>query len=183
MPSWGYSVREPNISAVQPSLELPPPTTILGALSYGMAKTLGLDYETLLVQELGKSRRSRKGSTVALTTFSQLLSCVVLYAGATAEAYFPYNDINRNIIRIYQKPYRREEPEYKFGAIQVGKVYVSGLIKGLVALDADKLNDVLKLLKNLAPSVNWTGTLEDLLTESAYRITRIGAKEGIVAVE
>jgi CRISPR-associated protein Cas5 subtype I-A len=182
-PSWGFSVREPNVSATQPSLELPPPTTVLGALSYGMAKTLGLNYETFLVEKHGKSKRSKGDPSVMLTTLPQLLSEAMVYAGATVETYSPYNDINRHVTRIYQREERKDDPKYKFGAVQVGKVYVTGLVKGLVAFDADKLEEVLRDLKALVPSAGWNKSLEDLLVESAYRITRIGTKEGIIAVE
>jgi CRISPR-associated protein Cas5 subtype I-A len=167
LPSWGYSVREPNVSSVQPSLELPPPTTVVGALSYGLAKTLGLNYETVIV---------RSGKKPGVTTLSEMLWGTVLYSGASVEAYSPYTDINRLMIRIYQRKARREMPEYKFGAIAVGKVQASGLIKALVAFDEEKLA---KLLGDLG----WKGTVERALTESAYRVTRLGAKEGIVAVE
>jgi CRISPR-associated protein Cas5a/b/c len=167
LPSWGYSIREPNVSAVMISLELPPPTTLIGAFAYGLAKALNLNYETKVVS---------KGRSLKYVTLTEEIYPSVVYAGASVSYYKTYVDVNRALIRPFQKETRerRENPIYQFGAISTGKVYLTGEIRGLIAFDYDKL---LEIFKSLGAK-----DVERTIIESAYHIVRIGAKEGIVAV-
>lgn len=169
-PSWGIIVREPNVTASQPSLQVPPPTTLLGALAYGIAKALGIGYET---------KASAKGRKAEITNLPEAIYPSLLYAGASLGPYTLHADINRYIIRTFQKESRerREDPNYQFGALPVGKTYVSGEIRAVLAFDERKLTEAIEGYAGVKVK-----DLVDLLRASASYITRLGSKEGIIAV-
>lgn len=171
IPSWGVIVREPNVSASQPSLQFPPPTTLVGAISYGMAKALGIDYEV---------KPEVRGKKAVPLTLPSVVFTSVLYAGASLGPHTAVADINRYIIRTFQRTSRdrREDPGFQFGAITVGKTYVSGGVKALIAFDEGQLLEALREY-----SGKDVKDPEGLLRASASYITRLGSKEGIVAVE
>lgn len=146
--SWGFSVKEPGTTAYQPSYILPPPTTAIGALTGAVARGTGkLSEDGTLLDEI-------EGAT--------------LYAGFSVDgALVQHVDINRYAIRIFMRASNRKMPEYQFGAVPVGKTYVFGKLKMLIALDTSKLST----------------TVKGVLDKSPYYITRIGMKEGIVSVD
>ena len=170
IPSWGIIVREPNVSASQPSLQFPPPTTLVGALAYGIAKALGISYE---VKPGGKGKKA-----VPLTLPSEVFPSV-LYAGASLGPHTVIADLNRYIIRTFQRATRerREDPNFQFGAVPVGKTYVSGEVRAVIAFDEEGLLEAIREY-----SGKDVKDLESLLRASASYVTRLGSKEGIVAV-
>ncbi|MFP3201494.1 MAG: type I-A CRISPR-associated protein Cas5a [Sulfolobus sp.] len=146
--SWGFSVKDLGTTAYQPSFILPPPTTAIGALTSGVARALGKLYED--------------------NKLLDVINKATLYAGFSVEgAIAQHVDISRYIIRVYMRPTNRKLPQYQFGAVPVGKTYVYGRLKMLVALDPSKL----------------TLEVRQVLSKAPYYITRIGMKEGIVAVD
>lgn len=157
-PSWGYSVKVPNTSASQPSLSLPPPTTLVGAVAYGVLKLQGRDQET----EISGGR---------LTNFAEKLWSATVYSGASLNGFgAPIMDISKYIIRIYQRKANRDRPEYQLGAIPTGKVYVTGEIRALLGFHEERLSKIVE-------------KFDEVLPKASYLVTRLGAKESIVSVE
>lgn len=96
---WGYSIRRPSVKERSAFL-LPPPTTLIGALSY--YKFRGIDTDI--------ANTSTASATYKLKNIK---------ASAKLESPASYiEDIENQIVAPYQK-----RPEIKFNIIPVGKVY------------------------------------------------------------
>lgn len=156
---WGYSIKVPSIGKSQPSLILPPPSTLIGAI----------------VQPIAKHRKIGETITKDGKVFGTLNLYQALFRGASCRLVGKgtyWEDINRYIIALFQNKSRRFDPNYRFNAIPTGKVYLSGQkIKAIFVLDEKAAFDVL--------GETWH---EEILT-AGYEITRIGNKESIVSVE
>ncbi|BBD73575.1 type I-A CRISPR-associated protein Cas5 [Sulfodiicoccus acidiphilus] len=106
---WGFSVAVPRASKAKAAFPLPPPTTLVGALSYGLWR--GKDYTP-----------DGKGSPA-----SELHGKVYGAARFGDGTYGVYiEDVVRNVVSYFQKPERRSKREYTFGIVPTGKVYSSG---------------------------------------------------------
>ena len=101
---WGFSSRPLRLSKTRDSYLLPPPTTVIGALSYGYAVT------SKLPEELGES----------VTSTSELLRKHVVSVNLRVRApLHHYSDLSR----IWW--YRSKEKKVKFDAVALGKTYTS----------------------------------------------------------
>jgi CRISPR-associated protein Cas5 subtype I-A len=184
---WGFWVRAPYTSRYQSSLSIPPPTTLIGALvnpliSLGYVK---LDGEVVLlddkqiVNKKGKKRLNLIASPVA--KFKDMIPMASLYYDDSNA--FSYYDINRYITFHYQERTeeteeekavggRRYLPEYRFGAIKVGKVTAPSS-KGVACylIDEDYAEKIL--------GSDWKHIIQIV----AYNINRIGSKESIVSID
>ena len=111
---WGFSVVKPTAAKAKSAFYLPPPTTLIGALSY--YKFRGIDTDN--VGKLGGSPAYRLKGVKAT---AKLLS------------YGTYiEDVVRNIVSYFQRPERRLDPNYKFNVVPTGKVYSPGGIMVVV---------------------------------------------------
>lgn len=172
---WGFWTRTPNTSRYQPSLSIPPPTTLLGALvnpiiSLNLSKING---EVIL--------NDRKPSSPVIEFIDMIAASSFYYYNS--QYAFIYDDINKYITLHFQTK-TKDKPEekdaggrryllkYRSGALKVGKV-VAPSSKGVVCylIDEDKAE---KLLGN-----DWKKSIQI----AAYNINRIGSKESIVSVE
>lgn len=108
---WGFSIVLPSASKSKPAVFLPPPTTLIGALSYG--KYRGLD--TMTISNRLGSPAYNLPKVRATARFSDDVA-----GGAYVE------DIVRNVIMYFQRPTkeRRLNPKYMHGIVPTGKVYV-----------------------------------------------------------
>jgi CRISPR-associated protein Cas5a/b/c len=183
--SWGFSVRLPGVSAAQPALSLPPPTTIIGAFANPILEALRVPKEIG-----GKSR-----------ALYPIFDCIL---GASKAASFGLvRDVEgsvgmavmKEITRIIGAPYKTHEEArrikkarfgtYEFFAKDLGRMlpvqalgvaYAPGALAD-IAWVADplmlakclKLGDVGELYKTLGSIATWG-------------VSRLGSKEGIVAV-
>lgn len=103
---WGFSIVTPSAAKSKPSLYLPPPTTLIGALSYG--KFRGQD--NFIIDKNMASPAYNLGKIKAAARFCDV--------GAYIE------DIVKNVIIYFQRQgERRLDPKYRYGAIPTGKVY------------------------------------------------------------
>ena len=102
---WGFSVVKPVAAKAKSAFYLPPPTTLVGALSY--YKFRGIDTDKI---DKGWGSPAYKLKGVRAT--AKLIS-----NGTYIE------DIVRNNLVYFQRPERRLDPTYKFGVIPTGKVY------------------------------------------------------------
>ncbi len=151
---WGYSIKHPMYSASQPALKFPPPTALIGALSYPYIRTSGSE-----VNSVGNQLYS---SSVAILD-RILWTCykvVNIHPGILVES--------RDIVRVSIAPYIRSEHVYpgsKFlWAIQVhGKICAPTL----------KLDTVFIVRSESAKD----------LSHFAWGIVRVGSRESIVSVE
>jgi CRISPR-associated protein Cas5a/b/c len=183
--SWGFSVRLPGVSAAQPALSLPPPTTIIGAFANPILEALGMP------KEVGGKPR----------TLYPVFDCIL---GASKAASFGLARstegsvgiaVMKEITRIIGAPYKtggeaERIRKAKFGTSEfftedlgrmlpvqaLGVAYAPAALAD-IAWVADphelakclKLGDVNELYKTLGSIATWG-------------VSRLGSKEGIVAV-
>ena len=75
-PVWGYAVRALPQSKTRVSLGVPPPTTLIGALAYPLARVLGDRVETIYSE-------GKRGRPVAVSKWSEEVRRRLLYVGAS----------------------------------------------------------------------------------------------------
>ncbi len=104
---WGFSVVKPGIAKAKQGFYLPPPTTLIGALSYGEFR----GFDTIKFNQiLGSPAYGYYGKVIAA---SKLVS----------EATYT-EDIIKNVISYFQRKERWTDPKYIYGAVPTGKVYM-----------------------------------------------------------
>ncbi|MGC9069034.1 MAG: type I-A CRISPR-associated protein Cas5a [Thermoprotei archaeon] len=157
-PVWGYSIKRQIVSKAQYSLSIPPPTSLIGAITYGLGK--------LLSEGEIRVDNSQKIRSLAYYFFDifPFVSAFITNFG------IEWTDINRYQILQFQRPERRHEETYRFGAVPTGKIYVNGEIIAIYVINEES-------------AIKKIGTdYEEKLLMSAYMINRIGSKESIVSV-
>lgn len=148
---WGFSVSYPSTSKAKPSFYLPPPTTLIGALSYG--KYRGVDLIKV-----------NKNATTPLSEFK------VKYATARiADGYYGTytEDVIRNAILYFQRPERRLDVKYRWGVIPTGRVYLPNG-KLIVVYLTDELDR--SELEKLSWSINRLGSKESLVSVEDVKV-------------
>ncbi len=164
--TWGFSVKSPFVSAAQLSTLLPPPSTLIGALSYGLAKTLRWP-ECELSIDSGMVSGARRAVRLIRSAHLGLKEECGTYP-------MIWTDISRvHALPFLQLPYRKpEERSMWFGIHGFGKVLMpNGRVRLAFVVDSNMAE------KELGD--NW----QKLLTMAAGSIISIGSKEGLVAVD
>jgi len=189
--SWGFMVRYRGTTAAQPAFPIPPPTTVVGAFAYPLAKMLKLSPRTITSTgiEWGKGKLISE----AMKPF--------LEATITASAGFLSHKSIQTGLAVYQEPSRLIASPYKGGGeierikkakfmessffeealpralpVQaIGAAYAPALIVELLWVI-----DVVKLSKQIGVSVD---RIDNSAKKAVYGIVRIGSKESIVALE
>lgn len=157
--AWGFSVRYAGLSAAQPSLSLPPPSTVIGFYAEPLARLLGLP-------EYGLARHCSPAGLLARHT-------LVAAAGLDPEspvAISLHSDVTHVLSLLYQRK-RKDWEQYAWSVQALGAAYGPGarLYLGIV-FDAESLSKE-------------TGVGSDELAELMARSGwRLGSKEGIVSV-
>ena len=158
---WGFWARAMTMSARQPTMAMPPPTTLMGALARGALNVLRPmgKAPTTEIDDPGKYRA---------TLVADLARCVTAIGvrvvnGATR--------VNMDKTRLLQAPYIRQEnladPNQWRGIRDVGKAYSPATqAEATWVIDADCAEKL--------------GLSKHLLTASALSITRIGPVEALV---
>jgi len=164
--AWGYSVKAKKVSKAQHAHALPPPTTLIGAISKWLAKTLG---KGEIVESEGKLASTTKDYAHMFKAASAFIE-----PNTDGSASFGkyWEDPLRYQILQFQKSHRRADPNYRFGLVPAGKVYCPSA-KMVIGYLVDE-SVAMQVL-----GANW----DRQLVNAAYSITHIGAKESIVAVE
>ncbi|MEM1554720.1 MAG: type I-A CRISPR-associated protein Cas5a [Thermoproteota archaeon] len=159
---WGFSVRVVTESAGAISYHVPPPSTLMGALAYGLVINRAypeviVENEKTIKSSVAKLKDVVKWATFAFVNGSSKISAV------------RYSDFIRSFRLPYQRGVRHEEPDYWYGISASGKVYALGTgFKILYFLNTKSLEE------------NGISDLE--LFKAAYSIIRLGAKEGIISI-
>jgi len=187
--SWGFTVRYREVSAAQPSYILPPPTTIVGAFSYPLARMLGL------ADSLPERKAYKNGYLASKTMKAFLDSTLAASAGVAGEGglvmhqepskihasiYKGVSEADRIRAEPFTEKFYRDALTRIFPVQATGATYAPGVKLYMTwVLDADKL------LKNLRE--NGVRVVEEDLDSAArqavHGVTRVGSKEGIVAVD
>jgi len=102
---WGFSIVKPAAAKAKSAFYLPPPTTLIGALSY--YKFRGIDTD----------RVSKSGGSPAYKLRGIKATAKLVSYGTYIE------DIIRNVLSYFQRSERRLDPTYMFGVVPTGKVY------------------------------------------------------------
>ncbi len=158
--SWGFTVRPPGLSAGGPSLPVPPPSTIVGALARGLAAALGWP-EVLL------EAPARRGALV----YSQAYRLARHLLGVGAALLAPVA-LHRDVVRYstlpYQTPGNIRNPGQWFGAQNFGVALSPAGEAVFVAVFSDTVRD--------------EGVTPEALAAAAAGIERLGARESVVHV-
>jgi CRISPR-associated protein Cas5a/b/c len=178
---WGFSVRLKGATASQPSLPLPPPTTILGAFAQPLLKLLDIGFDHPI-----KYDKKDWGSVVTSS-----FKCFLYSALGAAMALDPENIVGvsnyAEITRIMSLPYRtggkvkdaikspiHESISFIMPVQAMGSSYSPGALIHIGAvLDIDRLSECL----NVAVK-----DIEDVGLQSCYGVSTLGSKEGLVSV-
>ncbi|BEP17266.1 hypothetical protein PYJP_06180 [Pyrofollis japonicus] len=162
--AWGFSIRYAGLSAAQPALPLPPPTTVIGFYAEPLARLLGLP------EYLAKSKYCSPAELLANYT---LAAAAGLEPGSPAGIAL-HSDVTRVLSLVYQRKRAKWEP-YAWSVQALGASYAPStrLVLGIV-IDAEGLG------KELGIGID---SLEDLLKKVAWSGWRLGSKEGLAIVE
>ncbi len=177
---WGYWIRAPETSKVQPSLPIPPPTTLIGALSMPLVRTGALKTENS--DYIGEAIIQKERNKTKTASSSALLQDVIIGAAASlSDAAMYWEDINK-YTTLHFHPLtkwedkeeaaggRRYLEEYRSGAITTGKVYYpNGGLTIVYLIDEDRLE------KKIHP--------RNRIVDAAWTMTRIGGKESLFSVK
>ena len=159
--AWGFWARPYFLSGRQPSMSVPPPTTLVGALARGVAAVLR-------AKGAAVPEYAREGGRYFVPVARDLAKCVdaVYFRLARGAVY-----VNVDKTRVFQAPYIREEnveedPAQWFAVRDAGKAYAPGAeAEAAFLIDADCAD---RICENLEAA--------------AHAITRIGPVEGVVTV-
>lgn len=180
--SWGFVVRYLGTSASQPSYLLPPPTTVVGAFGYPLLRLLGRkDYAEVEAHERGrvltKDMKALLNSTLASASGIPPIEEGILVGVAT------YQEISRIIGLPYKGSSEAkrfvEEPTPKDIARAMPVQAVGASYGPKATLDLVWVVNVEKLAKELKVSVKDIDSVGPIAVKG---VSRIGSKEGIVAV-
>lgn len=154
---WGWSIREPGYSAGGPSLPIPPPSTVGVAL---LAHLLARRGREVVRTPQGLVYASMLAIRALRTATAGLLRGGVVVA----------RDVAKYLTIPYQSPDNRRNPSLWFAAQAFG-ITVAPSARLCLAAVYDE--------KELAR----IGVRVEELEESAYSLTRLGSREGLVTVE
>lgn len=190
--SWGYTIRYHGASAAQPAYLLPPPTSIVGAFTQPIARLLELNPYSTQTQTIDYGN----GKLITPLMKPFLEATITASAGLVTSEGDPrvglafYQEIGRLIATMYKgtseldriKKAKFMSSEFFEDALPralpvqaVGAVYAP-----LVRMELLWVFDALKLSKELNISLD---QLDKVADKAAYGLTRIGSKEGIVAID
>lgn len=180
---WGYWIRVPGTSKQQSTLPLPPPTTLIGALAFPLARKGLLKVAKSQDKISGETLLKLEGGKPNPRSVSSIFEGAVLGAAISISGKaMTWEDINKYTTLHFQTTTKEKDEEklaggrrylekYKTGAISSGKVfYPKGRATVFYALDDETISKVIQ-----AP---WEKHLE----EACWAISRIGSKESIFSV-
>ena len=156
---WGFWARPYIFTARQPTMTVPPPTMLVGALARGLA-------EVKRARGRWVPEYAREGGRYYVPLAYELARCVErvyfrLWSGGVSAA--------ADKTRVFQGPYIRSEnlrdPSQWFGVRDVGKAYAPGAEAEFAALIREGCPIGL-----------------DELEAAAHAVTRLGPAEGLIAV-
>ncbi|RLF94554.1 type I-A CRISPR-associated protein Cas5 [Thermococci archaeon] len=171
---WGYSIRAVSESAAAHPYPVPPPSTLIGGLSYGLAK----------LSRLGESMEIKKeGATVLASRTLSIYDAVTWVAfgfdhlnqGETIILAQGYSDLTRLFRLVYQRGdrHRWEQKDMWFGVAAHGKVYYpSGAFKIVYLIDEEQIKK----------SGMIRDSIDDALVKACLSINRLGSKESLVSI-
>ncbi|MBS7287543.1 MAG: type I-A CRISPR-associated protein Cas5 [Candidatus Freyarchaeota archaeon] len=177
---WGFWVRTPGTSKFQGALPIPPPTTILGALTYPLAK-MGVLSLRGVRQEGDVVFDSKKGIMSPAGILEDHVYAVARFDPVNSFGYV-WDDLSKCVTLLFQETTKSTDEEkavggrryimkYRTGALPVGKVYYPSGRISMVLLVKESAREIV------------AGSLEDELRKAAWQMTRVGSKESIVSVE
>ncbi|MEJ5292440.1 MAG: type I-A CRISPR-associated protein Cas5a [Candidatus Methanosuratincola sp.] len=180
---WGYWVRVPGTSKQQSAFPLPPPTTLVGALSFPLARDGALKETSTEGRFAGETLIDIKNKNLNPRSAAAVFQGAVLGAAISlSDRAIMWEDINKYTTLHFQTTTkdkaeekaaggRRYLDKYKTGAIISGKVfYPKGKATLFYVIDEDAV------ARAIHPP--WERRLE----EACWGISRIGSKESIFSV-
>ena len=164
---WGYWIRGVEVSKLQYSLRVPPPTTLIGAISYPLFKIIGDKGETLsgLYSPVKKILDVVRHAVFSLNDYGMYLEDINVYILLHFQQLGGKEEFER------YGTYRRYAMKYRTGAIKTGKIYAPNAEFTIIYFIDEK-----------AASKELGSDWDSILTKACYEISRIGSKESIVSI-
>lgn len=177
--AWGYSLKKPLFSKGQPGFSAIPPTTLIGAIAQPIALLSGVG------EAINKGGKLYSAAEILRPAFMAASAAILPPDGDHERPSGIYwEDINRYQILQFQRQDRRGLPEFRFGAVPAGKVIAPGSRIIMVYLvNEERARNIIEKTLAGRSIIKSKAELEEILTYAGHSITRIGSKEGIVAVE
>lgn len=159
---WGYSIKRPLVSAAQPALKVPPPTTLVGALAYAC----------------GGSAESEEGDGGIFSSARGILRKVQWAAFGFDErvdqlalGLLEVSDMARALVAPYLRPEHRES--IQFAAQAFGKIYAPGMAAKIVYF-----GEAVDSLRDCAHSIVRLGSKESLFHVDEVNLERVSRAKG-----
>lgn len=177
---WGFTVRVKGVTASQPAMVLPPPTTIVGGFAYPLVRLLGVPEihghlkktkETAIITPVFDCFiKAAKGASAGLDPDSK--TGLVTRMEVTRILGFAYKTGGQKSETLKK---RIEKAIHTIMPVQaVGSTYAPNAILHIAALI-----DIEELAKCLKTSIQ---EIDDYGLKACYGISRLGSKEGLVSV-
>ena len=157
--SWGFACRLVPFGKSRMTLKAPPPSTLMGALAYPLARNLG--WPEVLLSDRGEVSGADKIREFVVSVHVKLNASLAVKADVTRVFWFDF-----------------QRKEVKTDAIALERVYASPTSGG-----RESLIEVIYILRPEAAEQALGRSWASLLEASAWGITRVGQKEGLVSVE
>ncbi|MEM0470456.1 MAG: CRISPR-associated protein Cas5 [Desulfurococcaceae archaeon] len=186
--SWGFTVRHKGVSAAQPALILPSPTTIVGAFAYPLLRLLNVDmsfpertdYEEfkLITPVLKHLLESTKIASASLQASGSKSTGLAVHQELGKLVTAPYrgggswNEAKKT--KLFTEEFHRKGVTQAIAVQAVGATYGPG-----ATLELLWIFDAEKLAKSLGVKIEG---LDEAAKKAVHGVVRIGSKEGLVAV-
>jgi len=177
---WGFIVRAKGATAAQPSMILPPPTTIVGAFAYPLLRLLGIPEEHDSTKKMKKRAiispvfdcfiKSTQGASAGLDPDSR--TGLSTYMETTRIIGFVYKT-GGQISDALKRPIEESIPLI-MPVQPIGSTYAPNSILHIAALI-----DIKELSRCLETS---TEDIDNYGLKACYGVSRLGSKESIVSV-
>lgn len=189
--TWGFTVRQKEVSAAQPALPLPPPTTVVGAFAYPLLRLLSVNAYT------NGSDRYLEHRLIT-PAMKHLLESTLVASASLAGGPLPDRAVGLAVHQEFGKlvaaPYKGggswgkaaktwlfTDEFYETGVSQalvvqaVGATYGPGAVLELLwVLDIEQLSKRMKVEPE---------DIDGVAEEAVHGVVRVGGKEGLVAVD
>lgn len=188
--TWGFTVRYKGVSAAQPSYPVPPPTTVIGAFGYALARILDLNpYQGFDSEKVGNGYiisftmkvflESTITASAALVKPKGLISGLSIYLEPTrliASAYKGGTELTRiKKAKIFTDEFFADALNRMLPVQATGSAYAPELLLDLLwIVDADKLSKELGLRRE---------EFDKIASKAVHGVVRVGSKEGLVAIQ
>jgi CRISPR-associated protein Cas5a/b/c len=177
---WGYWSRIPGTSKIQLSTTVPPPTSLIGALSFPLARRGLLTHSSKQVTEF--IIQERAGEFEFKSSASILANAVLGCSAYLGDTAMQWTDISKYNTLLFQRKAAGSEEEKAVGGRRYLSKYLSGVIRvERVYYPSGKLT-IVYLFDDAALNAMFQEDWHKHIQDACWSITRIGSRESLFSV-